>query len=236
MESTVLPWGNGASTPGSPPTDTTSTSDGRTGFAGAALPRPRGADSAVAAGATESMTTVRALIADPDPASRTALADALTRGGLGTVDQVSDAAEAVSRVTDEPRGELLLVSLAFGPATVQVILAARAAGWSRVVSLAPTAEIGSVIDAVGAGAHGVLIGRRANPAASNLPTTIHDLSAREIEVLHLVADGRSNKWIGDALTLSALTVKSHLARIGRKLGTGDRAHMVALALRAGVIS
>ena len=58
----------------------------------------------------------------------------------------------------------------------------------------------------------------------------------EIEVVRLVADGRSNKWIGEQLSLSALTVKSHLARIGRKLGTGDRAHMVALAMRAGVIS
>lgn len=236
MDSTVLPWGNGASTPGSRPADSALTSDGGTGTKGTALPRPRGRDTSAVAGSTESMTTVRALIADPDPGSRTALADALTRGGLGTVDQVSDAAEAVARVSDEPQGDLLLVSLAFGPATVQVITAARAAGWSRVVSLAPTAEIGSVIDAVGAGAHGVLIGRRANPAATNLPTTIHDLSAREIEVLHLVADGRSNKWIGEELTLSALTVKSHLARIGRKLGTGDRAHMVALALRAGVIS
>ena len=37
------------------------------------------------------------------------------------------------------------------------------------------------------------------------------------------------------LSLSALTVKSHLARIARKLGTGDRAEMVALAMRAGVI-
>jgi DNA-binding CsgD family transcriptional regulator len=55
-------------------------------------------------------------------------------------------------------------------------------------------------------------------------------------VIRLVADGRSNKWIGEQLSLSALTVKSHLARIGRKLGTGDRAHMVALAMRAGVIS
>ena len=38
-----------------------------------------------------------------------------------------------------------------------------------------------------------------------------------------------------SLGLSALTVKSHLARIARKLGTGDRAEMVALAMRAGVI-
>ena len=62
-----------------------------------------------------------------------------------------------------------------------------------------------------------------------------EATAREIEVLQLVAEGRSNKDIGVDLGLSALTVKSHLARIGRKLGTGDRAEMVALALRAGSI-
>ena len=62
-----------------------------------------------------------------------------------------------------------------------------------------------------------------------------DVDPREVEVIRLVADGQSNKQIGDALGLSALTVKSHLARIARKLGTGDRAEMVALAMRAGVI-
>ena len=61
------------------------------------------------------------------------------------------------------------------------------------------------------------------------------LSGREVEVLQLVSDGRSNKDIGEALGLSALTVKSHLARIARKLGTGDRAEMVVVAMRAGVV-
>ena len=41
--------------------------------------------------------------------------------------------------------------------------------------------------------------------------------------------------MGTALNLSALTVKSHLARIARKLGTGDRAEMVVVAMRAGVV-
>jgi DNA-binding CsgD family transcriptional regulator len=61
------------------------------------------------------------------------------------------------------------------------------------------------------------------------------LSGREVEVLQLVSAGRSNKEIGEALGLSALTVKSHLARIARKLGTGDRAEMVVVAMRAGVV-
>ena len=45
----------------------------------------------------------------------------------------------------------------------------REAGWPRVIALAPTADIGPVIDAVGAGVSGVLIGRRANPAAASDP-------------------------------------------------------------------
>lgn len=75
----------------------------------------------------------------------------------------------------------------------------------------------------------------ANGAAGAAHAGCRDLSAREIEVLRLVADGRSNKAIGQAMGLSALTVKSHLARIARKLGTGDRAGMVAVALRGGTI-
>jgi DNA-binding NarL/FixJ family response regulator len=74
-------------------------------------------------------------------------------------------------------------------------------------------------------------GLRGNPTDAG----VNEMSGREVEVIRLVADGQSNKQIGEALSLSALTVKSHLARIARKLGTGDRAEMVALAMRAGVI-
>jgi DNA-binding NarL/FixJ family response regulator len=74
----------------------------------------------------------------------------------------------------------------------------------------------------------------ARPRQSRL-TGAEALSGREVEVLQLVSDGRSNKEIGEALGLSALTVKSHLARIARKLGTGDRAEMVVVAMRAGVV-
>ncbi|MEJ5868845.1 helix-turn-helix transcriptional regulator [Pseudokineococcus sp. 5B2Z-1] len=63
-----------------------------------------------------------------------------------------------------------------------------------------------------------------------------DLSEREVQVISLVAEGRSNRDVGEVLGLSALTVKSHLARIARKLRTGDRAEMVAITLRAGLVS
>jgi DNA-binding NarL/FixJ family response regulator len=61
------------------------------------------------------------------------------------------------------------------------------------------------------------------------------LSDREVEVLRHVSEGRANRDVGEAMGLSGLTIKSHLARIARKLGTGDRAGMVAAAMRARVI-
>ncbi|WP_354642683.1 response regulator transcription factor [Kitasatospora camelliae] len=85
------------------------------------------------------------------------------------------------------------------------------------------------------GAHGQP-GASAAPGAPGTQTAAYrELSGREVEVLRLVAEGQSNKAIGVAMGLSALTVKSHLARIARKLGTGDRAGMVAVALRTGII-
>ena len=226
MESTtMLPWGSAGQSDGAV---RTAEADQATGLR---LPRPRVATAEPA----PSMSTVRVLVADPDPESRHALRHALTASGADSVDEVTDENELSRRVSDGRGGDLLLVSLAFGAATAPLISAARADGWTRVIALSPQGEIGAVIDAVGAGAHGILLGRRSGPPPAHIPTTINDLSAREIEVLNLVADGRSNKWIGEQLSLSALTVKSHLSRIGRKLGTGDRAQMVALAMRAGVI-
>jgi len=73
------------------------------------------------------------------------------------------------------------------------------------------------------------------PQVDDKPRAIPALTDREVEVLEWVADGRSNQWIAEQLTLPSRTVKAHLSRIGRKLGTGDRAEMVAIAMRAGVI-
>ncbi|MBV8143769.1 MAG: response regulator transcription factor [Gammaproteobacteria bacterium] len=61
------------------------------------------------------------------------------------------------------------------------------------------------------------------------------LSAREIEVLTLVAAGQSNKIIAAQLFISEATVKGHLKSILAKLGANDRTHAVTLALRRGII-
>jgi len=61
------------------------------------------------------------------------------------------------------------------------------------------------------------------------------LSRREIEVLELLAEGKSNKAIGQLLTISEETVKTHLKRLYEKLGAADRAQAVAIALRQQLI-
>jgi DNA-binding NarL/FixJ family response regulator len=62
------------------------------------------------------------------------------------------------------------------------------------------------------------------------------LSAREIEVLQLVATGASNKEIGKSLHISTATVKTHLIHIYGKLGVDDRTAAVTTALEKGIIT
>jgi DNA-binding NarL/FixJ family response regulator len=61
------------------------------------------------------------------------------------------------------------------------------------------------------------------------------LSARELEVLTLVARGASNKEIARALYLSEATVKSHLLHLFEKLGVSDRTAAVTVALERGLM-
>ncbi len=61
------------------------------------------------------------------------------------------------------------------------------------------------------------------------------LTSREIEVLQLLAFGKSNKDIAEAMEISPETVKTHLEHIFRKLGTSDRTAAVAEALRRRLI-
>ncbi|MCZ9294767.1 LuxR C-terminal-related transcriptional regulator [Corynebacterium meitnerae] len=61
------------------------------------------------------------------------------------------------------------------------------------------------------------------------------LTPRELEVLQLVADGSSNREIGQQLMLSEATVKSHLVHIYDKLGVRSRTSAVASAREQGVL-
>jgi DNA-binding NarL/FixJ family response regulator len=62
------------------------------------------------------------------------------------------------------------------------------------------------------------------------------LSARESEVLALVAEGLTNAQIGERLYIGQATVKTHLLRIFTKLGVSDRTAAVMTALEHGILS
>lgn len=61
------------------------------------------------------------------------------------------------------------------------------------------------------------------------------LSERELEVLKLVAEGRTNQEIGSVLTISPKTVARHRANMLTKLGMSDRVELTRYAIRRGLI-
>ena len=65
--------------------------------------------------------------------------------------------------------------------------------------------------------------------------TTETLSDREREVLRLLADGMSNKRIGETLYISESTVKFHIRNIIRKLGVSKRTDAVYIASKRGLI-
>jgi DNA-binding NarL/FixJ family response regulator len=67
------------------------------------------------------------------------------------------------------------------------------------------------------------------------PAAFAELSARETEVVRLVARGLSNAEIGAELFLSEATVKTHLTSILRKVGLRDRTQLVVLAYERGLV-
>ena len=62
------------------------------------------------------------------------------------------------------------------------------------------------------------------------------LTRREIEILHLVAQGKTNKEIAADLYISPLTVRTHLEHLYQKLGVGSRTEAAAFVLRVPELS
>jgi DNA-binding NarL/FixJ family response regulator len=170
--------------------------------------------------------------------------------GAAEVVEAASMAEARLRAHGAPNRDLCVIEGGLPDGSgITLVRELRSLGWSRAVVLSSSEDPYTVRAALAGGVRAFLVSTAAGHAASSRTRSTpvvarpraarlagaEGLSGREVEVLQLVADGRSNKEIGEALGLSALTVKSHLARIARKLGTGDRAEMVVVAMRAGVV-
>jgi DNA-binding NarL/FixJ family response regulator len=77
--------------------------------------------------------------------------------------------------------------------------------------------------------------RRAQSTPAAVEPGLGALSSREMEVLALVAAGRTNKAIADALFVSPNTVKTHVGSLLGKLGAESRSQLAAIAARSGIL-
>ena len=76
---------------------------------------------------------------------------------------------------------------------------------------------------------------RRPPPGQGRPPALDELTDREIEVLTLIAQGRSNAEIAGDLHLSAATVKTHVTRVLQKLAVRDRVQAVIAAYESGLV-
>ncbi|QIS43040.1 response regulator transcription factor [Clavibacter capsici] len=204
---------------------------------------------------------IRIVIADDHPVVRAGLRAVLdVAGDIDVVGEAATPDEAVALAASlDP--DLVLMDLQFG----QERTGADATRQIRAVEAAPYVLVltnydsdGDILGAVEAGASGYLL-KDAPPAellaavraaaagesalapavASRLLARMRaprvSLSAREIEVLRLVADGASNTEVGARLHITDATVKSHLVHVFSKLGVSSRTAAVAEARGLGIL-
>src|SRR6266702_2994925 len=119
----------------------------------------------------------------------------------------------------------------FGPQDGQVASAGALAAAAPAAAPAVTAVVDPPV-ATEQPAVLVPAQRESEPTPPRRP----QLTERELQVLHGMADGKSNAEIGRDLFVSEDTVKTHARRLFRKLGARDRAHAVAAGFRAGLVS
>jgi DNA-binding NarL/FixJ family response regulator len=146
-----------------------------------------------------------------------------------------DGVGATERIlADDPRTRVVVLTTYETDADILRAVEAGASGY-----LLKDASRADLANAVRAAARGETVlapsvaGRLVNQVRR--PVT-QSLSAREVEVLALVAKGLTNADIGRALHISEATVKTHLLRAFGKLGVSDRTAAVTTAMALGLLS
>jgi len=143
--------------------------------------------------------------------------------------------EAIPRLAEASPGSAILVFTAY-QTDERVLGAIRAGARGYLLKGATTAEIAAAIRTVAAGGSALEPQVAARlVAAMRSPHPTGQLTARERDVLRLVADGRPGKQIARALGISERTVKFHTTSLLRKLGADNRAQAVALAAQRGLL-
>ena len=202
---------------------------------------------------------IRILIVDDHPVVCSGLTSMLSvQAGIEVIGSASSGEEALSIVRrDLP--DLMLLDLRMpGMDGIGVLNALKKMERApRVMVLTSFEKEEDIYRAIRAGAHGYLLkdtsesemiaainivfaGKRYIPRhiAARLTERMmrSDLTARELQILELLAQGSTNKQIAGALSISDNTVRHHVNNIMEKLQVTDRTEAVATALRNGVLS
>jgi len=141
-----------------------------------------------------------------------------------------------------PQVAVLVLTMHDNEEYVSHILAAGASGY--VLKRAASSELVTAIRAVAAGQSFLspavtklliegYMGRQL--AAPVMVDPFETLTAREREVLQLVAEGHTNSQIAKLLNISIKTVKAHRSNLMQKLGLHDRGELIKVAIQRGII-
>jgi DNA-binding NarL/FixJ family response regulator len=156
-----------------------------------------------------------------------------------------DGVAAAARMPEGTR--ILMLTYSDEPEVINTALASGAHGYLVHGSHTPEEILNAVLSAArgmsvfGPAASAVIFdparldgrGARAGTDDAAARAAGHGLTAREVEILDLVAAGRTNREIATACFLAEKTVKNHINRIFAKLGVTTRAEAVSLWLRPG---
>ena len=144
----------------------------------------------------------------------------------------SDGVSAIERLRDHPCRVLVLTTY---DTDRDVLPAIKAGATGYLLKDTPRDELQRAIRAAHSGEAVLspavatrLLGQVREPA-------LEPLSAREVDVLALVAKGTTNRAVAAALFISEATVKTHLLHVYAKLGVSDRAAAVAVAYERGLL-